>query len=202
MMRDWLKVVNDAYEFIGANHPDADLEDKLHDVIDQMERTARWLLPDWRTLEKPIMTLDFDGVISQYKHGWRGVEVIEDEKPVPGAIAFIEDAVKHFTVLIFSSRCNTNSGQVAIDKFMNIYGLSEQARKQLIYQPGKPSAFVMIDDRAWRFDARDGFYDPQHIKDTFKPWYYDMPGWREAKEHTHTCPHGFEESNDCPNCRH
>ena len=37
---------------------------------------------------KPIICLDFDGVIHSYTSGWKGAAVIPDP-PVPGALEFI-----------------------------------------------------------------------------------------------------------------
>src|ERR1700743_3429981 len=54
---------------------------------------------------KPILCLDFDGVIHSYASGWKGADVIPDP-PVAGAIEFIREALKHFRVAIFSSRTN------------------------------------------------------------------------------------------------
>ena len=36
-------------------------------------------------MKKPIVVLDFDGVIHSYKSGWKGADVIPDE-PVPGPV--------------------------------------------------------------------------------------------------------------------
>lgn len=53
--------------------------------------------------DKPILCLDFDGVIHSYASGWKGANVIHDP-PVPGAIAFLREAVQSFRVAIFSGR--------------------------------------------------------------------------------------------------
>lgn len=59
---------------------------------------------------KPILYLNFDGVIDSYTSGWKGADVIPDQ-PVPGAIAFIIDAVGVFEVHIFSSRSGIDGGE-------------------------------------------------------------------------------------------
>ena len=58
---------------------------------------------------KPILCLDFDGVIHSYTSGWKGADVIPDP-PVDGALDFLERASAHFDVQIFSSRSNQPGG--------------------------------------------------------------------------------------------
>lgn len=54
-------------------------------------------------MSKPILCLDFDGVLHSYTSGWQGALVIPDP-PTPGAIDFLVVASTHFRVAIFSSR--------------------------------------------------------------------------------------------------
>lgn len=58
---------------------------------------------------KPILCLDFDGVIHSYSSGWKGADVIPDPL-VAGALQFIRDAAMVFAVQIFSSRSNQPGG--------------------------------------------------------------------------------------------
>ena len=53
--------------------------------------------------KKPILSLDFDGVIHSYTSGWQGPRTIPDA-PVPGALRFLIEAQRRFQVAIFSSR--------------------------------------------------------------------------------------------------
>jgi hypothetical protein len=48
-------------------------------------------------MAKPILSLDFDGVIHSYTSGWKGADVIADP-PVPGAFQFIGEALQVFLV--------------------------------------------------------------------------------------------------------
>lgn len=66
---------------------------------------------------KPIVVLDFDGVIHNYKSGWKGASVIPDE-PVPGAIEFILEARKTYQVAILSSRSHQWGGKRAMKKWL------------------------------------------------------------------------------------
>lgn len=66
---------------------------------------------------KPILSLDFDGVIHSYTSGWMGPRTIPD-MPVPGALAFIVVALDHFEVAIFSSRSRYFGGRSAMKRWL------------------------------------------------------------------------------------
>lgn len=66
---------------------------------------------------KPILCLDFDGVLHSYKSGWKGAAVIPDE-PVPGALEFIVNALERFEVHILSSRSHQWGGKRAMKKWL------------------------------------------------------------------------------------
>lgn len=68
-------------------------------------------------MKKPILCLDFDGVIHSYTSGWKGASVIPDP-PVPVALQFIIDAMKYFEVHIFSSRSRQWGGKRAMKKWL------------------------------------------------------------------------------------
>lgn len=174
-MKHQIEAIQDAFEALSEITGHKYLATQLHKVLTEMRNQDEHLLPNWEDMDKPIMCIDFDGVISQYKNGWRGVGNLAEETPVDGAIKFLNDAVKHFTVLIFSSRCNAKSGILAIEKWLIMYGLSSVVLDKLIFQPGKPSYHVVIDDRAFKFSGK--FPSIGHFIE-FKPWYYDKEGWR------------------------
>lgn len=125
---------------------------------------------DW----KPILCLDFDGVIHSYASGWKGADVVPDP-PVPGAIAFIRNALDHFEVHIFSSRSHQPGGQEAMRDWLARWAIDEGAGGpkdhiwilEIKWPVEKPPALVTIDDRAICFDGTwPAFAD---IK-AFKPW--------------------------------
>ena len=66
-------------------------------------------------LFKPILCLDFDGVIHSYSGKWAGMGVVNDP-PVPGVADWIEEASKHFVIAVYSSRSKSLRGRRAIDK--------------------------------------------------------------------------------------
>ena len=69
-------------------------------------------------MAKPILCLDFDGVIHSFSSGWKGADVIPDP-PVPGAIEFICDALAHFDVAIYSSRSGQAGGIDAMGEWLH-----------------------------------------------------------------------------------
>lgn len=122
-------------------------------------------------MSKPILCLDFDGVIHSYAIGWKGADVIPD-LPVEGAFAFIAEAVKHFRVAIFSSRTNQPGGLDAMKDwftFQTEIGFRDRPGwvDQLEWPLEKPPAMVTIDDRAITFT---GEWPSMESLLAFKPW--------------------------------
>lgn len=66
---------------------------------------------------RPILCLDFDGVVHSYTSGWKGATRIPDP-PVPGALEFIVGALGHFRVAIFSSRSHQWGGRRAMRRWL------------------------------------------------------------------------------------
>ena len=129
-------------------------------------------------MTKPILCLDFDGVIHSYTSGWKGADVIPDP-PVPGALQFIVAAMEHFRVAIFSSRSNQSGGLTAMLEWLGYWsvdpvhgmadGFDHAAWSAIEWPTEKPPAFLTIDDRAMEFNGDWTSYDPKHLL-TFKPW--------------------------------
>lgn len=134
-------------------------------------------------MSKPILCLDFDGVIHSYTSGWKGACTIPDP-PVDGAFEFIEQALEHFNVQIFSSR--TSQFETHDSGLQKRYAIGEMktwfkewAIEKLGLTRGtgvcalvswpieKPAAFVTIDDRAITFT---GIWPDIEMLKTFKPW--------------------------------
>ena len=122
-------------------------------------------------MSKPILCLDFDGVLHSYTSGWRGAGIIPD-KPVPGAFEFLKEATGEFEVHIFSSRSNQEGGIKAMQTWLRIV-VEETAIMlplwlDLIKWPTeKPPAHVTIDDRAITFT---GVWPAIEDLKNFKPW--------------------------------
>lgn len=127
------------------------------------------------TKRKPILCLDFDGVVHCYSSGWQGPRTIPDP-PVPGAIEFILTAMQTFEVNIFSSRSRYWFGRFAMTQWL----FTEVARytgdtfatahlmKQIKFPKHKPPAMITLDDRAVTFN---GAWPTMETLKAFKPWY-------------------------------
>lgn len=114
---------------------------------------------------KPILCLDFDGVLHSYKSGWKGADVIPDQ-PVFGALNFLTNATVHFNVQVFSSRSGQKGGIKAMERWC-LEHFGPRTTLQLSFPNEKPPALVTIDDRAICFTG-----SWPHIQDllNFKPW--------------------------------
>jgi hypothetical protein len=127
-------------------------------------------------MRKPVLCLDFDGVLHSYVSGWQGAHVVSDP-PTEGAMHFLWDATHHFTVAIYSSRSHQQGGRRAMKKWLERnfreYWASDRTScddklKEIEWPTYKPSAFLSIDDRAITFDG--SWPEPSSLKG-FKPWY-------------------------------
>ncbi len=119
---------------------------------------------------KPILTIDWDGVISEYPDGWQGATVITGG-PVAGALAFLREAVNHFHVNIYSSRSGQEDGIAAMQKALRGWELHAEGTDtlvELLWWPiNKPGAFLQIDDRAMQFT---GIWPTMDSLLQFKTW--------------------------------
>jgi hypothetical protein len=133
---------------------------------------------------KPILCLDFDGVIHSYTSGWQGADVVSDP-PVPGAMAFIVEARKAFRVAIYSSRSGQEGGIEAMQRWLQghlatsisehtfLDGLDAESVARIVVCEGidwptsKPPAMLTIDDRAITFTGQ--WPDMEDLL-TFQPW--------------------------------
>ena len=122
-------------------------------------------------MAKPILCLDFDGVIHSYASGWLGATAIPDP-PVHGALGFLRMAVEHFTVAIYSSRSGQPGGVEAMKAWLEACVADETGACPnwilgLVWPTSKPPAFVTIDDRAITFTGAWPSMEELH---GFRPW--------------------------------
>jgi hypothetical protein len=124
---------------------------------------------------RPILCLDFDGVIHSYNSGWKGAHVIAD-KPVEGAAEFIIAAAEHFEIHIHSSRSKSIRGRWAMQSYIrDLLGscpANDETKYDFLYEEikypwFKPSASITIDDRALTFT---GLWPSIIELKSFKPW--------------------------------
>lgn len=125
-------------------------------------------------MSKPIVCLDFDGVIHSYTSGWQGANVIADP-PVPGAIEFIGTLlIAEFDVVIFSSRSHQFGGIRAMRKWLREHAgnlwydtPAGSGIEAVRFVKEKPPALVTIDDRAITFT---GTWPTAEQIRAFRPW--------------------------------
>lgn len=124
---------------------------------------------------KPILCLDFDGVLHSYTSGWQGATVIADP-PTEGAMRFLCKASEHFRIAVYSSRSNRPGGIAAMQVWLSrhfreyrIYGSIREDKilAEIEWPTEKPTAFVTIDDRAITFT---GTWPTIETLLAFKPW--------------------------------
>jgi hypothetical protein len=132
---------------------------------------------------KPILCVDFDGVIHSYISPWINEFTIPDA-PVPGALRWLWAATEWFDVQIYSSRSKTEDGRTAMMAWMCVHSVSEFGPDHpmcghqdpdfvypIKFAHEKPAAFLTIDDRALTFegDWSDFGESPADLL-SFKPW--------------------------------
>lgn len=125
---------------------------------------------------KPILCLDFDGVLHSFTSGWVEADFIPDP-PVPGAMQFLADAVDVFDVRIFSSRSRCPEGIRAMRIWVYYWARRELPQElaakvemnlsDRAWPTEKPPAFVSLDDRALTFT---GTWPALEDLRAFQPW--------------------------------
>lgn len=138
-------------------------------------------MPEGR--RKPILCVDFDGVIHSYTSGWQGADVISDP-PVPGALRWLWKATEWFNVVVYSSRSKTSQGREAMLLYVAKHSTEEFGADHpmsnewnavadaypIEFAHEKPAAFLTIDDRCFCFEGDWSEIEPADLLD-FKPWY-------------------------------
>ena len=123
-------------------------------------------------MRKPILCLDFDGVIHSYTSGWKGARNIPDP-PVDGALNFIIDAIEAgWDVVIHSSRARYFGGISAMRAWLRNYAGNQWDTMgpsfcDVRFVRWKPPAVVTLDDRGLTFTGR--WPSLESLK-AFKPW--------------------------------
>jgi len=134
---------------------------------------------------KPILCLDFDGVLHRYDSGWKGADVIPDA-PTTGMVDFLNASIDVFDVQIFSSRSHQPGGIAAMKEWLRHYvqyefdcefhhgasGDFERANlilNSISFPLEKPPAMLTIDDRALCFTGSWSDFHPDILKE-FQPW--------------------------------
>lgn len=94
--------------------------------------------------KKPVVCVDFDGVLHLYSRGWYDGTVYDD--PVPGAREGIEALRHKYTVVILSARAGTPEGFSDIQHWLDKHEIEVDAVTAI-----KPPAKMYLDDHAIPF---------------------------------------------------
>lgn len=130
---------------------------------------------------KPIICLDFDGVIHDYLDGWRDGAIYGEV--TPGFFEWAIEAQKHFSLIVYSSRSKSQQGVEAMRRWLTEKGIidtiwytidAEELAPggtyiQLRFAHEKPPAFLTIDDRGLTFTGNWDDFAPEKLL-AFKPW--------------------------------
>ncbi len=115
----------------------------------------------------PILQIDFDGVLHQHRLGWQGADVIDDE-PVPGAVAFLREAVEYgFRVAVYSGRSQCPEGIAAMQAWLARQAGDADWLDRIEWPEQPPLAHVKLDDRALTFT---GEWPAMEALAAFRPW--------------------------------
>lgn len=128
---------------------------------------------------KPILCLDFDGVIHRYDSGWQGACVIADDV-TDGFFEWLDEAAQHFKIVVYSSRSKEPGAVDAMAFWMadqrqkwrergGISPVQDVTKIEVEFAETKPPAFLQIDDRAICFDGDWSKLKPEALL-AFKPW--------------------------------
>lgn len=121
-------------------------------------------------MSKPILCLDFDGVVHDYKGGWQGADVVTGGL-VPGFCAFMNEVSNRFTVHIFSSRSHQEGGREAMQAWLCVQlqelGTIPWWFDDIQWPEVKPPAMITLDDRGLTFT---GEWPSLETLLAFRPW--------------------------------
>lgn len=162
-----------------GGHPTSGRNETLRATVGPNESEGATHAHEGATMKKPIICLDFDGVVHSYVSGWQGPRNIPDP-PVEGAINFMLEAQSlGYEVVIHSSRARYFGGISAMRKWLRRHagmawyeaGFGDFEGLEMVrFTRWKPPALVTIDDRAIRFDGK--FPNPKEAA--------SLPTWTKA----------------------
>lgn len=118
-------------------------------------------------MNKPIICLDFDGVIHSYERGWQDGDIYGTV--TPGFWNWAVAAQEFFRLVIYSSRSKTPEGIRAMGEWLQRQWDREGRMPDFTYAHEKPPAFLTIDDRALTFRGDWDELPPAMLR-RFRPW--------------------------------
>jgi hypothetical protein len=116
--------------------------------------------------ELPTLCIDFDGVIHSYDRGWQGGTIYGEL--TDGFTEWVEQAVKHFKLVIYSSRSVTAEGREAMRSWLH-ERFGDDVDVLFEFTAEKPPAFLTVDDRCVTFTGDWSKLDPVELR-KFRPW--------------------------------
>lgn len=124
---------------------------------------------------RPIICVDFDGVIHSYERGWDDGTIYGTV--VPGFFEWLRAVSEDFKVVVYSARSIELAGRLAMRNWIRReakkhYGYDTTVPvwvRELEYPNRKPRAYLTIDDRAIVFQGSWAVLDVAYLK-AFKPW--------------------------------
>jgi hypothetical protein len=127
---------------------------------------------------KPILCIDFDGVVHSYDKGWQNGVIYG--MAVPGFFDWVERVRDRFELVIYSSRSKDNAGVMAMSLWLheqrNAWIAAGGSRVpteplEIRFTQEKPPAWLTIDDRTicFRGDWSAPELDPENML-AFKSW--------------------------------
>lgn len=139
---------------------------------------AREIEPKTWPAGKPILALDFDGVMHRYSQGWQDGTIYD--VATPGLFNFLDRAVEDFHVVVYSSRSGSRQGISAMvewltdrqKEWMAMGGKLKSKALPIEFCDEKPPAWLTLDDRALTFS---GTWPSNEEMMAFKPWTEDIP---------------------------
>lgn len=126
-------------------------------------------------MDKMTLCIDFDGVIHDYKEGWKDGTIYGSV--VPGFFEWAAGAQNFFQLVVYSSRSKTEKGLNEMELWMEdqwakwALNNPEATAIDLQFAHEKPIAFLTIDDRCVTFngDWDDIRLDPTILR-KYKAW--------------------------------
>jgi len=124
---------------------------------------------------RPIVCVDFDGVLHSMRSGWCGITEVVDE-PVKGAIPWLERLVEDggLEVCVFGYRSRSIAGREAMRSWLLVNGMPKDTLQMVYFPKHKPAATLSVDDCSYRFEG-DYFPGPRWCAN-FKPWWMRKTG--------------------------
>jgi hypothetical protein len=122
---------------------------------------------------KPILCIDFDGVIHDCREGWKDGSIYGDV--TPGFFRWATEAKQLFKLVVYSSRSKDALQLEEMKRWLEARIAESMFSGVMIddfeFSGVKPPAFLTIDDRCVRFNGNWGAaqFRPENLAD-YKTW--------------------------------